>query len=325
MEPLISVIVPVYNVEKYLAKCIDSILNQTYANLEIILVDDGSKDNSGKICDLYAKKDNRVKSFHKENGGLSSARNFGIEKSLGEYLGFVDSDDYIADDMYETLLKLIVDYKADLAMCGLCDVFNGHPRNTVRKEYVYIQNRIEAISNVMEGEVNSVSAINKLYRRELFENLRYPVGRIAEDAFIILDILNQCTVVAGTTAQKYYYIHRNNSITTNSYDDKYLDIICAYEKNANIIQKQYPELKNIAKMRLCWAHFYVLDRIVINNDPKNSNTKKKLVQYIKQNIVFIIMDSHFTKARKLSAILLLLHENLYKECVKLQNRRFLVN
>lgn len=323
MSSLISVIVPVYNVEKYLEKCIDSILNQTYKNLEIILVDDGSKDQSGVICDSYAKKDKRIIVFHKKNGGLSSARNYGIDNSHGQYIGFVDSDDYISNDMYETLYQLITDYNADLAMCGLCDIYNGRQKNTKNKEYVYSQSRIDAIRNVMEGEVNSVSAVNKLYRKELFKEVRYPIGKIAEDAYIILDILNQCNSVVGTTAQKYYYIHRSNSITTKHYDDKYLDVIDAYEKNAIIINNLYPELNEIAKMRLCWAHFYVLDRIIMDAD--NIVTKKKLIQYIKDNILFIINDPHFSKERKLSAIALLINEKLYRECVILQNRRFSIN
>ena len=324
MKPSISVIVPVYNVEHYLRKCLDSIIEQTVRDIEIIVVDDGSTDSSGEICDTYLDRDSRVKVFHKENGGLSSARNFGIEKATGEYIGFVDSDDFIEPDMYEILLHLIKRYKADLSMCGLYDVFDGKPRAVFKTTEEWFVDKVKAMEIVLEAKIVSVTAVNKLYKKELFNTIRYPLGKTAEDAFVIIELLDECNTVAITNDQKYHYIHRSNSITTNKFSKKTLDVIEAYEKNYNLINKKYPQLKETAKMRLCWAYFYVLDRIVYDNTSSFEEEKKTIVKYLRANIGFILKDNRFAKSRKFAAVLLMISVNLYKKCVQLQNHRYKV-
>ncbi|EME3187758.1 glycosyltransferase, partial [Enterococcus faecalis] len=165
--PKISIIVPVYNVEKYLEKCVRSILAQTFTDFELILVDDGSPDSSGAMCDQFAEQDQRVKVIHKENGGLSDARNAGIEIATGEYLGFVDSDDYIADDMYELLYTNIVKEDADLSICGIYDVYEG--KEPIVKSLIQgTFSREEALLLILQGNIISVHAVNKLYKRKLF-------------------------------------------------------------------------------------------------------------------------------------------------------------
>ena len=168
MDEKISVIVPVYNVEQYLERCVESIINQTYKNLEIILVDDGSTDNSGKLCDELAKKDNRIKVIHKENGGLSDARNRGIEEAAANIVGFIDSDDYIDKDMYEVLFENLKKTGANLSMCGHYDVFNGIIPNQVENIEVKLLSPSQAIKMVMEAKILSVTAVNKLYKKDLF-------------------------------------------------------------------------------------------------------------------------------------------------------------
>lgn len=168
MGEKISVIVPVYNVEQYLERCVDSIINQTYTNLEIILVNDGSTDNSGKLCDELAKKDERIRVIHKENGGLSDARNRGIEEAESDLVGFIDSDDYIDNDMYEILLKNLNNTDADLSMCALYDVYNNTPEAQVTNKETWKLSSEQAIKMVMEAKILSVTAVNKLYRKSLF-------------------------------------------------------------------------------------------------------------------------------------------------------------
>lgn len=238
MEYEIDVIVPVYNVENYLRKCIDSILNQTFRKFQLILVDDGSTDTSGEICDEYEKKDSRVVVLHKKNGGISSARNCGIERSNAPYLTFVDSDDYVAPDLLEHLYNCIKKEKADVSACRLCEIYDRKPEKRIGGKPCRVVSSREAVRLVMEAEIISVHSVGKLYKKELFETVKYPDGRTAEDAFVIVDILKQCKRIVITTAEKYFYIHHENSITTRSFDIRTLDVIRAYEHNYKLIKKQ---------------------------------------------------------------------------------------
>lgn len=312
MRPVISVIVPVYNVEKYVSKCLDSILNQTFNDIEIIVVDDGSTDGSGVICDKYAQRDKRIKVFHKENGGLSSARNYGIDRAKSDYIGFVDSDDYIDFDMYEVLLDLILKNDADVSMCRLSDVY---PTTKITKDSDtdrFIVNNEEAIKIVLEGRINTVSAINKLYKKTLFNKVRYPVGKIAEDAFVIVKLLQQCRRVAITTEKKYYYIHRFDSITTSKFSPKDCDIIEAYKQNYDIIINSFPKLKNVAKTRICWANFFVLDKMMNSDARQYVAIRNDIVSYLKRNFLFIVKNNNFNLRRKIAICLLMIHVDLYK-------------
>ena len=178
----ISIIVPFYNVEKYAPKCIESIINQTYTNLEIILVDDGSPDTCGKICDDYALKDGRIKVIHKKNAGLSDARNVGIKEATGKYIGFVDGDDYIEKDMYKYLYNLIKENNADISICGVEEVYeDGSIQDEKAKESIEILSKEDAIKELLLDKKVRSHAWDKLYKRELFENIEYPYGRKMED------------------------------------------------------------------------------------------------------------------------------------------------
>ena len=265
----ISIIVPVYNVEAYLERCVESILKQTYTNLEILLVNDGSTDKSGELCDKLALRDHRIRVIHKENGGLSDARNRGIDEASSNLIGFIDSDDYIDEDMYETLYRQMVASKADLSMCGHYDVYHQIPEKQVAEIKTWELMPEEAIKMVMEAKILSVTAVNKLYKKALFEQLRFRIGKIAEDAFIMVDLIHQCSKVVATNEKKYYYVHRENSITTQKFSLKFLNVIEAYEQNAKIISENYPDLYDVAIMRLNWAYFYVLDRLLVDNDFKD--------------------------------------------------------
>ena len=219
--PLISVIVPVYKVEKYLDRCIDSIIHQTYTNLEIILVDDGSPDGCPAMCDKWAEKDSRIKVIHKENGGLSSARNAGLDVASGEFFGFVDSDDYILPEMYETLCKLITENEADLSICSFEQV---DERGEILQEHIDTTGTF--IDEILTGDellrkwlkVNwrYVVAVNKLYRTSVFGGMRFPLGRIHEDEFTAHHFFSMCRKAAITGQKMYFYVRRDDSIMWNA-------------------------------------------------------------------------------------------------------------
>ena len=316
MGEKISVIVPVYNVEQYLERCVDSIISQTYTNLEIILVNDGSTDNSGKLCDELAKKDERIRVIHKENGGLSDARNRGLDEAESDLVGFIDSDDYIDSDMYEVLLKNLNNTDADLSMCALYDVYNNTPEAQVTNKETWKLSSEQAIKMVMEAKILSVTAVNKLYRKSLFTDLKFEVGKIAEDAFIMIKLLDKCEKIVATNEKKYYYVHRENSITTQKFSTKFLNVIEAYEQNSNIISEKYPKLKDVAQTRMNWAYFYVLDRLLLDDNYNDKELENKLISYLKNYRKDILNDPLFTKGRKIGFIALLLSRNLYRKLIE---------
>lgn len=223
MEELVSVIVPIYNVEKFLHRCIESVVNQSYKNLEIILVDDGSKDSCANICDEWVKKDKRINVIHKENGGLSDARNAGIEIATGKYLSFIDSDDYIHRDFIKVLYDLIKKHGADFSMCG--SIQTNKDEDTTSK----INNINEIIKDpkkILEKKDNIYCvAWNKLYKRELFDNVRYPKGKINEDIYAIRKILYYSKKIVVTDTVLYFYYLNEESIMRSTYTRKRLDAI----------------------------------------------------------------------------------------------------
>lgn len=309
--PEISIIVPLYNVEQYVNKCVDSILSQTFTDLEVILIDDGSPDSSGQIADDYAKHDSRVKVRHINNGGLSAARNAGIEIATGRYLGFVDGDDYIAPTMYEVLHQAITKADAQLAICGIYDVYPGH--DPKQKPVFYRElNRDEATQMIFEGNIISVHAVNKLYARAIFSELRYPVGKYHEDSYVILDVLAGCQRVAVDSQQLYYYLHREGSINTERFSDKQFDFIKAWQQNELRLAGSSPKLQHVAHQRVCFANMLVLDKMIrgqaLTSYPKEKNA---IVHYLRSNIFFIIKDDIFTWQRKVAMVVLLVSVRLY--------------
>lgn len=224
---IVSVIVPVYHVEKYLKKCVDSIINQTYKNLEIILVDDGSPDNCPKICDNYALKDNRIKVIHKVNGGLSDARNAGIDAASGDYLMFVDSDDFIEPEMIEVLYNALFDNDATMSICNYKLVYEN-PDDYVDDDVSPIKDGIisgkELISDLFFNKYwHWVIAVCKLYRKELFDNVHFPLDRQHEDQYIFHKIVLQCEKIACVSVPMYNYLQRCGSIMHSVPSIKTLD------------------------------------------------------------------------------------------------------
>ena len=211
MEDLISVIVPVYKVEQYLEKCIESITNQTYKNLEIILVDDGSPDNCGKMCDEFARKDKRIKVIHKKNGGLSDARNFGLKVAKGKYIQFVDSDDYMDLDMIKFLYDNMKKYDCDISMCGYY-IVKGNELETDCKNEKEIFSPKEAIAEFLIDKRVRAYAWNKLFKLELFKDVSFPVGRVFEDQLTIPKLFLKAKKIVFNNKPLYYYVKREGSI-----------------------------------------------------------------------------------------------------------------
>ena len=216
MSALLSVIIPVYNVERYVAECIESVINQTYNDLEIIIVNDGSTDNSLKICEAYAKRDKRIKIINKENGGISSARNTGLDNATGKYIGFVDSDDYIGEDMYEKLVEACIDNNAKASVCHAVTFTDGNKPfvNTgfIKKDYCTTDIK-QIFSNTL---VMSQSLCNKLFKTSLFENIRFPLNKVDEDGYVVYDLLYRAKKVAYVALGGYFYRRRENSYTTRN-------------------------------------------------------------------------------------------------------------
>ncbi len=214
MGNLISVIVPIYNVEIYLKRCVDSIINQSYRNLEIILVDDGSPDNCGVMCDEYKTRDDSVKVIHKKNGGLSDARNVGLELANGDYITFVDSDDWINQKYIEKLYKLLIDYEADISVSNF---IRTKKENIIISEMdgkIIEYSNIEALEQYFSKYyVQMVVSCSKLYNRKLFKDIEFPVGKVHEDEFTTHKLIYKAKKIVFTEEQLYYYWQRSDSIT----------------------------------------------------------------------------------------------------------------
>ena len=254
-NPLISVIVPVYRVENYLPECIESICSQTYTNLEIILVDDGSPDNCGAICEKYAAKDSRIKVVHKPNGGLSSARNAGLDVASGEFIGFVDSDDIIEHEMYEKMMHTLLEKEADLCFCRVVAMDEDGTRRENNRLYgigEVVLNGMETMERLLkQGSTYFESAWNKLYNRELFENLRFAEGKLHEDARIIHRIYGKCNRVVVVEDLFYIYRLRSGSIMRGQFTVKRLDLIEAYMDRVNYcLSENMQELAGHAMVQL---------------------------------------------------------------------------
>lgn len=253
-DELITVIVPVYKVEKYLDRCVESIVNQTYKNLEIILVDDGSPDNCPEMCNVWAKRDSRIKVIHKKNGGLSDARNVAIDISSGQYITFVDSDDVIALDMVQYLYDLVKKDDADMAVCQhkLIDENDNVISNNLQFCDKYVKGKKQCMYEFVQGDEVNDCAWGKLYKKFLLDDLRYPVGRYSEDLFLTYRLVDLCDSMMVGSGGKYFYRVRENSITSMEFNLKHLDGIEAVEEKLLFMKRKYPELVSNAKAEIIY-------------------------------------------------------------------------
>lgn len=312
-KELISIIVPVYNVEKYLKKCVDSIVNQTYKNLEIILVDDGATDNSGKICDELVELDNRIKVYHKKNGGLSDARNYGVERATGDYIGFVDSDDYIDVEMYEKLYEAIKKENVDVAECNLKIVYPEKTELFTDEKYYQICNKQEYLEEYLKIEKIFGSACVRLTKADIAKKLKFPVGKLYEDTYYAYDLISIVDKYVIMDNPYYNYLMRENSITNAKFNPRIFDLIEIVEKFHTNVYKNYPSLKEAADCRKMYAYFSVLNSILLEEDFKNNSFYKQIIDYFKEEYMKLLRNKYITRNRKLSILLIKFSINLYRK------------
>lgn len=275
MDNLVSVVVPIYNVEKYLNRCLDSILSQTYSNIEIILVDDESKDSSSTICERYAKQDNRIKVYHKKNGGLSSARNFGINKAKGDWLYFIDGDDWIDINTISNLVNSAIENNCQIAMgsyifCSSEEEF----KKTDIVETVELYTPKEALSEMTSGLKYVFYAPNRLFKKELFSDIRFPLDKLFEDMYTIYKVIDKADKIVYNSKAKYAYFQRNDSITHNKFNSKQMDWYFALQQYKQFCLTNYPELKEKLNNLVVFCCISLINKILV--------TDKKLIHFKKE-------------------------------------------
>lgn len=276
MEPKISVVIPIYNVEKYLDRCILSVVNQKYVNLEIILVDDGSTDSSGQICDLWERKDKRIVALHKENGGLSDARNFGMERASGDLISFVDSDDYIEEGFFSRLYAVMSKYNADIVECNSVMFYGETCSNYVISDKVVEFSAEDALRELIMQRQFRQTVWNKLYRRNLVTEI-FPVGKINEDEYWTYKIFANSDKIAHLDDELYFYFQREDSIMHRKYDVRRIDGVNAQEERMIFLKDKYPSLYSVSilyYLNACIYHFQTLQR------NKETDTNKKYRKYL---------------------------------------------
>lgn len=281
-QPLISVIVPIYNIENYLKKCLDSVLQQSYRNLEIILVDDGSTDNCGVMCDQAKSADARVRTVHKKNGGLSDAKNAGIRAAKGEYLAFVDGDDYVHKDFIKTLLATAAKHKADICACSFYSVFPDGKRQWLNKQKKFAAfSNIQAIKDILlPPSLCEVVSWNKLYKKSLFSanHIEFPVGKIHEDVFTTYKLFYASNKVVFTDKTLYFYVQRDSSIKGVGFSRKNLAKLEACDNIINWVNTNNLPLKDEADYYRIFSTLDLLDKMAGDNNYKKE--WDELVQWI---------------------------------------------
>lgn len=252
LDCVISVIIPVYNVEAYLNECIDSIIRQSYTNIEIILVDDGSPDNCPAICDAYAEQDYRVRVIHQENGGLAAARNSGVKNASGEYLAFVDSDDYIAGDFIEQMYDCIVENQADIVCCGMTVI--GSNRSLISFPDETASFSTDRIKLLVQESGTGDYYMNKLFRRSLFEGFELPVGKLYEDIFSMHFLFEKAQTVAWINKSLYYYRINESGISHNKVLSlRFLDYVYANQAQYEYIADHFQTFRSLSMRKYAGA------------------------------------------------------------------------
>ena len=324
---LISIVVPIYKVEKYLKKCVDSIQNQTYKNIEIILVDDESPDNCGKMCDEYSKYDERIKVIHKKNGGLSDARNAGIEVATGKYIGFVDSDDYIKEDMYENLYNNMKKSDSDISICGYIEYQEGS--KIVEKDLndqTKIYTNKDAIEKLLYNDKITDHAWNKLYKLELFKenDIRYPKGFMYEDIGTTYLLFENAKKISYNEKIGYYYLRRENSILGKINKKLIFDLLKMTNDRFEYLKNKFPDLNNkLIENKMKFIN-KIFRYICISNNKELLKNNLILYEYdfyrnnfkLTKNYILKIQKSNF---EKIECYILYLNKDIYWVYYRVKN------
>lgn len=300
---LISIIIPVYNVEEFIKRCIDSVLKQTYKNFELILVDDGSNDKSGIICDHYKKNDSRIKVIHKENGGLSDARNVGIDVCVGKFITFIDSDDYVEPEYIETLYKAILKENSEISICSYQSIYENGTILKQNENYNKVLTAKQTLEEMLYQTNFNVSAWAKMYKKTLFDNIRYPKGKIFEDAFTTYKLVMLSDKISVNLKIKYNYMIRCNSILTSEFSIDKLMLIDAYKEMGENILKKYPDLVYAVKRAETYAYISSLRQMLyIENRLKDK--EKEFQKQIRKNKKYILFNKKSSLRDKVAVILI---------------------
>lgn len=313
---MISVIIPVYNVEKYIRQCVDSVLNQTINEIEILLIDDGSTDNSGIICDDYGKKEKNIKVFHKKNGGLSSARNFGINYASGEYISFIDSDDYILPQMLEKLLSMCINTKSKIAACDYYNVYDEKLEkvNETMKTYVYSSKEFFKKILTENGRIE-MCAVNKLYHKSIFasKNNRFPEGKLFEDLGSTYKYIFSVDKIVYINKGYYCYRRaRKGSITATWNNEREYDRIYMSENMVQYIKQNIPELYGDALAFKFMNTYLTSINLMIQTNSFQDEIYKLAQQDISKNIKYLL-KSNLPFVKKAQIIISISNYNFYKK------------
>ncbi len=293
-KDLVSVVVPVYNVERYVGRCIESLIAQTYDNIEIILVDDGSRDQSGAICDRYSGQDQRVVVIHKKNGGLSDARNEGIRQARGKWITFVDSDDYTHPEYVHVLHRNITERRADISVCQFvrkradieCVTWEGAEKKAIRERTAFYSG-LEGLEKLLYQYI-STSACAKMYKTELFQGTQFPSGRLYEDVITVFDLFAKAEHVVVSNCALYCYCVRKGSIVRKKFEESKLDYI---ENTRYVLDKTrqfFPTLEKAAISRALWADVHIV--VQIGRDGRYSGVQDELWREIKKYRNSVLAD-----------------------------------
>lgn len=305
MQELISVIVPVYNVEKYLFKCVESIRKQTYKTLQIILVNDGSTDGSLAICRALEKEDSRIQVVDKENGGLSSARNRGLDLAKGEYVTFIDSDDYINDNFIEELYRVCLDKAVDMVVSGYKE--RGEEEEILR--CVQFENKEltakEAIEALCYERNFTCYAWAKFYKRTLFDEYRFEEGRLFEDISIMYRLLDSCKKIKIVSLMGYQYLIRRDSIAHSKFKEEQMVLTVIMDELIAYIQKKYPDLLRAAIRRRNFTYFWLCQQIE-NSNFQSEQVRRLINSNIKQDIPTVLFDLKSSMKDKIKCLLYLI-------------------
>lgn len=312
MEEKISVIVPVYNRETVIADCVTSILNQTHKNFEILLINDGSSDNSEKVISSIKNKDERILAYTKPNGGQSSARNYGLERITGEYVAFIDCDDTVEPDFFKTLYQNAINCSAKLSACGMRLIKNGRCISAEQNSEFKCFDHQQAIAALLSEQYMLFSACDKLYHRSLFETVRFEEGVFHEDVLFTYQILKLCDKSVCETKPLYNYILHGDSITGSSFSEKHLYDITAREKIAADVEKNYPDLVPISMSTKLVGYLNIANRLINNKTEMRKKYLPQIVKAVRKERKLYLNNPYISRKKQLGVLLLCIGAFAYK-------------
>lgn len=312
MNPLISIIIPVYNVEQYLSKCLESIIKQTYNNIEIILIDDGSSDNSKKICDEYLQKDSRIVVIHKDNEGVSIARNTGLDIAKGEYISFIDADDYIDQDMYEFLLNNLIENNADISSCGYNKVFEDRIEKGIGSDSNLLLDNVDAVKETIKKRNLFPSVWAKLYKKDCIGDIRFnPSIKLSEDYLFCFETACRCQKYFHSKQSKYNYVMRESSalhtIRYINYDDFKVSQFILKQ-----VERKYPELLGYAEIKSIEVSIDLMYSIQVYQHNRNYEIEDECMKFLDR------MSNKDISSTKYRFLLLIrkINDKVFKKIIK---------